>query len=1105
MEDQQSQAILFRKHDNTPITFFMEPTGGVRQKVKKLVESRGGLLLDSLHMAYRENLIQLVKDYEIALKRDYDVFDYKYVENCVASNKILPNLIEYRTNQKSIYIMYNPIDVMLGNKKWSDIERVPEGSKVDDSGFDIEVFQQENDNRYKNFKDGKLNYTRAEEMQILKRLIELREFRGSGNAIWKRMERSGVCNSNRSWESMRNRFLRYIRPNIRSFELDEKIVKKFLDPTSSDSSDDEMSVSKIRHAASTRSKQLQRQREEPISEQKQTTSRSSASSKESLASNKENLVPNSTEAAKISVGTNSDDLIAIKNVQAPSRIASSDAEEMLREAGCIAGRGILDIGTSYEIEKLIDETRVSQTLLAESSQNDMLDDPQNLRVDCPDRKKRRKLYSEKDSYLDFEVESTLEVIPSPVQALYHDDDQLSTPVFAEGLRQVEAGSTGGESETLPEGGFTSTQNLESPSPSSSSDVAKQTDVTMNEDEELSHRTVRQLETSGTETRAKESEKLMEEIFGVERSISNESNHQQRLECESSEPAQSQHQLADLPCDSSEIGPRKQTQVLSQPTMENLPVVPHVDTDNDDMFDSSKEIDDNILSNAIYMGVDNDNLPGVSVNNDEKQLEGLLTCESKQTETTEDQPSGEFVVASDEEEAGIASKCSRNASVTQVGMQEEIPLEISDKVLEEPIQTIENPNEINPVDSAEIPEERHKAEGVLTEDGMVGEDAEDDSQNEADGSYIRRRIKKPRKCQKQYASKGKTENVNNNREKSQAISVIVKDLPSDVDSSDIELFRMTSVHRGHVIESADNENVASKTTPRKQASLHSMYEDMVMKSPNTACCSSINTASGRPRRRSSVNPNIQDVGGRAGTSNTTSYVTQKNRKKSSKTLHIEDNEFTSSDESQKSPGPTRTKRKLRIISTKNVIFDGMIRQSERAFYDNREDRAILAYFLDHGGYSNIGGNRVWMAIEKEEICPGRSWHSLKSRFRVILKKLHVYGVSEDQLKEADNDLNDFEMSVVRNGKTVIHYTPEEDKAILNYISETKRYDETKGNVLWKMMEANGVLTNRTWASMKERFMKVILRKLEMYDLPEEQVQRFRNPKSTKEKKERRHIK
>lgn len=88
----------------------------------------------------------------VIICRDYDVFDYKYVENCVASNKILPNLIEYRTNQKSIYIMYNPIDVMLGNKKWSDIERVPEGSKVDDSGFDIEVFQQENDNRYKNFK-----------------------------------------------------------------------------------------------------------------------------------------------------------------------------------------------------------------------------------------------------------------------------------------------------------------------------------------------------------------------------------------------------------------------------------------------------------------------------------------------------------------------------------------------------------------------------------------------------------------------------------------------------------------------------------------------------------------------------------------------------------------------------------------------------------------------------------------------------------------------------------------------------------------------------------------------------------------------------------------
>ena len=44
-------------------------------------------------------------------------------------------------------------------------------------------------------------------------------------------------------------------------------------------------------------------------------------------------------------------------------------------------------------------------------------------------------------------------------------------------------------------------------------------------------------------------------------------------------------------------------------------------------------------------------------------------------------------------------------------------------------------------------------------------------------------------------------------------------------------------------------------------------------------------------------------------------------------------------------------------------------------------------------------------------------------------------------------------------------------ILSYICETKRFAETSGVKLWKLLEENDVVNGRTWASMKERFRKV----------------------------------
>ena len=54
----------------------------------------------------------------------------------------------------------------------------------------------------------------------------------------------------------------------------------------------------------------------------------------------------------------------------------------------------------------------------------------------------------------------------------------------------------------------------------------------------------------------------------------------------------------------------------------------------------------------------------------------------------------------------------------------------------------------------------------------------------------------------------------------------------------------------------------------------------------------------------------------------------------------------------------------------------------------------------------------------------------------------------------------------------YYNQEEEKAILNFIVNNRRYSEVNGKALWIMMEEKNVVANRSWQSMKERYRKYI---------------------------------
>ena len=81
--------------------------------------------------------------------------------------------------------------------------------------------------------------------------------------------------------------------------------------------------------------------------------------------------------------------------------------------------------------------------------------------------------------------------------------------------------------------------------------------------------------------------------------------------------------------------------------------------------------------------------------------------------------------------------------------------------------------------------------------------------------------------------------------------------------------------------------------------------------------------------------------------------------------------------------------------------GKFAKKFRKPYSKSEERAMVTFFLNEGGYQNRKGRAIWMKMESMKICNGRTWQSMKGRWEnYVSKDLKKFNISEEDLKKAD---------------------------------------------------------------------------------------------------------
>ena len=89
----------------------------------------------------------------------------------------------------------------------------------------------------------------------------------------------------------------------------------------------------------------------------------------------------------------------------------------------------------------------------------------------------------------------------------------------------------------------------------------------------------------------------------------------------------------------------------------------------------------------------------------------------------------------------------------------------------------------------------------------------------------------------------------------------------------------------------------------------------------------------------------------------------------------------------------TRNQLKTADEANaegVSAKGAARPTGHSRYKTSDDEAIIKHIVENLDYERVGGNQLWIEMERGEVVSGRSWQSLKERFKkVIMRNLSSF--------------------------------------------------------------------------------------------------------------------
>ncbi|KAJ8880772.1 hypothetical protein PR048_017243 [Dryococelus australis] len=205
---------LFLNFRGDALVFYIKPCKE-RTRLRKIIESGNGFVVSSRG----QHSVTFAADDE-TYDGDDEVFSVRYIDDCCKFGKQL-DLKEYRVNKISRFGSgFDVMEVFVRNITW---ERAEKKWGSSDSSNSVLASASPNGKRFP--------YSMKEKRMIVDYVIEHESFSSlKGNVLWQEMSKDLANNGiSRSWQSLKEHYRKQILPNIESFKLSRKLVRRFQD------------------------------------------------------------------------------------------------------------------------------------------------------------------------------------------------------------------------------------------------------------------------------------------------------------------------------------------------------------------------------------------------------------------------------------------------------------------------------------------------------------------------------------------------------------------------------------------------------------------------------------------------------------------------------------------------------------------------------------------------------------------------------------------------------------------------------------------------------------------------------------------------------------